>query len=178
VARRAAPSRYGLALLRGASIGFEREIHDKPAGLKTISIVTASGALLMLLSIKLGEMSGFSGQVDLSRLAAGVVTGIGFLGAGTIIQTKRRVQGITTASMIWLMSGVGMCIGAGFYSLAAAGYLAGWVSLSLDPLSKWGMRRMGLHKKPDPEEARPTAAEDDELETTHIDRMSPQGRTP
>ena len=140
--------RLALALLMGASIGFERELHDKPAGLKTIAMVTLAGALLSLLSIRMGILASTGpGDVDISRLAAGVVTGIGFIGAGTIIQSRHHVQGVTTASVIWLMSAVGMSMGAGFYGLAIAAYVFGWIALSLDPLGAWIMRRLNLKQR-------------------------------
>jgi putative Mg2+ transporter-C (MgtC) family protein len=140
--------RLALALLMGASVGFERELHDKPAGLKTISIVTLAGCLLAILSIRLGEVAtGGAVQVDLARLAAGVVTGIGFIGAGTIIQSRDHVQGVTTAALIWLMSAVGMTLGAGFYGLALVTFALGWVALSMDPLGAWIMGALNLKQR-------------------------------
>jgi putative Mg2+ transporter-C (MgtC) family protein len=138
--------RLALAMLMGAAIGFEREYRKKPAGLKTISLVTLSTAMLMLLSIKLGTMAGNGINLDLSRIAAGVVTGIGFLGAGTIIQNRDHVEGITTATTIWLMAGVGMCIGAGLYGLGLTAYFLGWLGLSLDPLGNRMLKE--LDRKP------------------------------
>src|SRR5688572_17299065 len=128
--------RLAVALLLGATIGFERELHDKPAGLKTIAIVTLAGCLLSILSVKLALLAtgGVTHAVDISRLAAGVVTGIGFIGAGTIIQSRHQAKGVTTAAVIWLMSAVGMALGAGFYDLAGAAFILGWIGLSLDPL--------------------------------------------
>jgi putative Mg2+ transporter-C (MgtC) family protein len=139
--------RLALAVLMGASIGFERELHDKPAGLKTIALVTLAGALLSLLSVRLRMISADSGSVDISRLAAGVVTGIGFIGAGTIIQSRHHVQGVTTAAIIWLMSAVGMSLGAGFYGLALAAYAFGWIALSMDPLGAWLMHKLRLKQR-------------------------------
>jgi putative Mg2+ transporter-C (MgtC) family protein len=140
--------RLALAMLMGAGIGFERELHDKPAGLKTIALVTLAGCLLSLISVRLGLLAGSdAGAVDISRLAAGVVTGIGFIGAGTIIQSRHHVQGVTTAAIIWLMSAIGMSLGAGFYGLAIATYIIGWVALSLDPLGAWLMGRLNLKQR-------------------------------
>jgi putative Mg2+ transporter-C (MgtC) family protein len=121
-------ARLALALLLGASIGFERELHDKPAGLKTIALVTLAGCLLALMSVRLGIVASQGpGEVDIARIAAGVISGIGFIGAGTIIQSRHRVQGVTTASVIWLMSAVGICLGAGFYGVAIDDNNHAWV---------------------------------------------------
>jgi uncharacterized membrane protein YhiD involved in acid resistance len=148
-------ARLLLAMLLGATIGFERELHDKPAGLKTIAIVTLAGALLALMSVKLGLIaSGNAEQVDISRIAAGVVTGIGFIGAGTIIQSQQRVEGVTTAAIIWLMSAIGMSVGAGFYDIAIGAYLLGWAALSLDPLGVWVMKTLNLRQKIEQGEAK------------------------
>jgi uncharacterized membrane protein YhiD involved in acid resistance len=137
--------RLALAMVLGASIGFERELHGKPAGLKTIALVSLAGCLLAIMSIRLGDIAGGGAEkVDIARLAAGVLTGIGFIGAGTILQSKHHVEGITTAAVIWLMSAVGMAIGAGFYSVALAAYIIGWVALSLDPLGAWIMHTFKL----------------------------------
>lgn len=137
--------RLAVAMVLGASIGFERELHGKPAGLKTISLVTLAGCLLAIMSVRLGEVAGGGNErVDIARLAAGVLTGIGFIGAGTILQSRRHVEGITTAAVIWLMSAVGMALGAGFYGLAFAAYIIGWIALSLDPLGAWIMNTFKL----------------------------------
>jgi putative Mg2+ transporter-C (MgtC) family protein len=138
--------KLGLALVLGTAIGIDRELRDKPAGIKTISLVTVAGTLLMIMSIRLGEMAGDPRSVDMSRLAAGVVTGIGFLGAGTIIKNRNQVEGITTAAVIWLMSGVGMALGAGLYVVAIEAYVAGWICLGLGPIEALMRRLLG---KPD-----------------------------
>jgi putative Mg2+ transporter-C (MgtC) family protein len=174
--------RIALALALGAAIGFERELHDKPAGLKTISIVTVSGALLMILSVRLAVIS--SGDdptlaIDVSRLAAGVITGIGFLGAGTIIQRHNQVQGITTAAVIWIMAAIGMALGAEQYGLAATAYVATWLALSLDAPSLWLMRRLGLKRKIEAGELEEEQEREALTEVVdHRKRISPTGKTP
>ncbi|OPL11736.1 MAG: hypothetical protein AVO34_08230 [Firmicutes bacterium ML8_F2] len=108
--------RLFLAVVLGGVIGFERESHNRPAGFRTHILVCAGSTLLMLVSAY-----GFTAQVgegfisDPGRIAAGVVTGIGFLGAGTIIQQRGSVHGLTTAATIWVVSGVGLAVGIGFY---------------------------------------------------------------
>jgi putative Mg2+ transporter-C (MgtC) family protein len=101
-----------LAVACGFVIGLEREISHKPAGVKTITLATLCGALLMQLGFKLTE-AGMGG--DPARLAAAAVSGIGFLGAGVILRMGRHVEGITTAATIWLMTAVGLAVGAGYY---------------------------------------------------------------
>ena len=98
-----------LACLLGGLIGLEREINNRPAGLRTHILVTVGSALIMLISI-LGFTYG-----DPSRLAAQVVSGIGFLGAGTIIRNGGDVSGLTTAASIWVSGGIGLAVGNGFY---------------------------------------------------------------
>jgi len=108
--------RLFLAVILGGIIGFERESHNRPAGFRTHILVCAGSALIMMVSAY-----GFSGQIgegfeaDPGRIAAGVVTGIGFLGAGTILQHRGSVRGLTTAATIWVVSGVGLAAGVGFY---------------------------------------------------------------
>jgi len=105
-----------LAVVLGGLIGFERESHNRPAGFRTHILVCSGSALIMMVSAY-----GFTGQFgegfisDPGRIAAGVVTGIGFLGAGTIMQQRGSVQGLTTAASIWVVSGVGLAVGVGFY---------------------------------------------------------------
>jgi putative Mg2+ transporter-C (MgtC) family protein len=126
-----------VALATGVLIGLQREMHYKPAGVSTMSIVSVTSALLMQLSIKLG-----SSVNDPARLAAAVITGIGFLGAGVIIQTGREVHGITTAATIWLVSATGLAIGAGYYGPALIAVALAWLMLGLDPLiDRWTHRQ-------------------------------------
>lgn len=109
--------RLSLAVLLGGLIGFEREMHNHPAGFRTHILVSIGSTLMMLISIY-----GFSDFViygninfDPSRIAAQVVTGIGFLGAGTILRHGYNVTGLTTAASLWVVAGIGLAVGAGFY---------------------------------------------------------------
>lgn len=110
-----------LALLLGGLIGFERESSNHAAGLRTNILVCLGSCLLMLLS-----MYGFAAfvdepnvRVDPARLAAAVITGIGFLGAGTILFTGKSITGLTTAASLWVVSAIGLAVGAGFYFASA-----------------------------------------------------------
>jgi putative Mg2+ transporter-C (MgtC) family protein len=129
--------RLGAALLAGALIGLDREIKKRPAGLQTHSLVSL-GAALTVLVIAMG--SGSAGD-PASRVVQGIITGIGFLGAGVIIQyeRERRVEGLTTAASIWTAAALGMACGAGYLELAAValagvifvlvagGWIEGWM---------------------------------------------------
>lgn len=122
-----------MAVGAGILIGFEREVRHKPAGVTTIVIVTLTSTLIMQLADRLPAVGGV--PIDPTRLAAGVVTGIGFLGAGVIMRTGGgHIQGITTAATIWFMAAVGLAIGAGFYVQAAAAVLIVWLGFAADPL--------------------------------------------
>ncbi len=101
--------RLSLAVVLGGSIGFEREVRNRPAGLRTHVLVTLGATLIMLIS-----MYGFNGE-DPARLAAQVVSGIGFLGAGTILRDDSGVRGLTTAASIWVCGGIGLALGNGYY---------------------------------------------------------------
>ncbi len=106
-----------LAIALGGIIGLEREASQKPAGLRTHILICASASMMMVLSRLLlagkGDPSG-----DLLRIAAAVITGMGFIGAGTIIQTQGSVQGLTTAATLWTVAGLGLVVGAGYYFIA------------------------------------------------------------
>ncbi|KFN04414.1 MgtC/SapB family protein [Bacillus clarus] len=109
--------RIGVAGLLGAIIGIEREIRSKEAGLKTHFLVAVGSALIMVVSkyAFFDIMSEEHMALDPSRIAAQVVSGIGFLGAGTIIIQKQAVKGLTTAAGLWATAGIGLAIGAGMY---------------------------------------------------------------
>jgi len=106
--------RLFLACVFGGIVGFERERNDSPAGFRTHILVSLGSALIMVLS-----MYGFNdfvlGNKDPARLAAQVVSGIGFLGAGTILRDKTSVKGLTTAASLWVVAAIGLASGAGFY---------------------------------------------------------------
>ena len=102
-----------LAAFLGFLIGLERKMRMKEAGIRTHTIVCIGSALLMVVSIY-----GFSGDADASRIAAQIVSGIGFLGAGIIVYRQHEVKGLTTAAGIWASAGVGMACGASMYVVA------------------------------------------------------------
>ena len=105
--------RLAVSVAIGGLIGLERELEHKPAGLRTIILVCLGSTIFILLGLELGLVNSEPG-----RIVAGVVTGIGFLGAGAIIRARGEVYGLTTAATIWLASGLGLAIGAGYYLLA------------------------------------------------------------
>lgn len=118
--------RLVVACLLAFVIGLDREYRAKDAGLKTHFLVSLGSALFMIIS-----RYGFdnSTQVDFSRVAAQVVSGIGFIGAGTIIFQKQIVRGLTTAASLWSVSGIGMAAGAGLYAVAVAATLLTLIGL-------------------------------------------------
>jgi len=122
--------RLGLAVIFGGLVGFERETHNRPAGFRTHILVCTGSALIMMVSAYgfLNEF-GTGYQLDPGRIAAQVVTGIGFLGAGTILQQRGSVRGLTTAASIWVVSGIGLATGIGFYAGAALATLLVLISL-------------------------------------------------
>ena len=103
-----------LAVALGGLVGLERETSQKPAGFRTNILICVGSAMMMILS---GLVLG-GGGTDLTRIAAGVITGIGFIGAGTIIQARGSIVGLTTAATLWAMAGLGLVIGAGYYLVA------------------------------------------------------------
>lgn len=116
-------TRLLLASLLGGIIGLEREVHGRPAGFRTHLLVSLGSALFVTASIEFYRVFGnFSGMVpvgvDPGRIAAQVVTGIGFLGAGAIIRENASVRGLTTAACLWMASAIGIACGIGLFSIA------------------------------------------------------------
>lgn len=107
--------RLVLSAILGGLIGMEREVSNRPAGLRTHVLVTLGSALIMLISIDGFYFGGEGLQGDPARLAAQVVSGIGFLGAGTIMRTGNNIVGLTTAASLWVSAGIGLAIGNGYY---------------------------------------------------------------
>jgi len=107
--------RLFLAVVLGGAIGYQREIAEKPAGLRTHALVSLGSAIFMIVSTDLQPVFGIA-RTDITRIAAGVVTGIGFLGAGAIIRRGSIVRGLTTAASIWVVAAVGLAAGGGLYA--------------------------------------------------------------
>lgn len=124
--------RLVLAVVLGGVIGYNRSRHNKPAGLRTMALISLGSAAFTLIGIEaviqLSELqngaksltSGVSSSINLdsSRIIAGIVGGVGFLGAGSIIQSRGRVQGMTSAASIWVTATIGVSVGLGLYLLA------------------------------------------------------------
>ncbi len=104
-----------LASIIGSSIGWERESRNRPAGLRTYALVCVGSALVMITSYKIFNEYSYLGNFDPARLGAQVISGIGFLGAGTIIRDKFSVKGLTTAASLWVVACLGLAIGAKMY---------------------------------------------------------------
>ncbi|SJZ65101.1 MgtC/SapB family protein [Selenihalanaerobacter shriftii] len=120
-----------LATLLGGLVGWERESNSRPAGFRTNILVCIGSALIMIVSIKLYVLFQASRAADPSRIAAQVVSGIGFLGAGTIIREGFSVKGLTTAASLWAVAGVGLAVGAGFYFSSISGTVLIILTLSI-----------------------------------------------
>ena len=133
--------RLTVGLVLGAIIGFERELNRQPAGFRTHSVVALGAAIFTVVSA-----FAFSGPgSDPTRIAAQIVSGIGFIGAGTIIQARGQVRGLTTAASLWSVAGIGMAAGAALYGVAVAGTVLMLVVLAiLDRVERYARRRMGL----------------------------------
>jgi putative Mg2+ transporter-C (MgtC) family protein len=145
--------RVGLAAALGGAIGFERELREREAGLRTHLLVSVGAALFTMVSAYAWTDWRFSTEeglvFDPTRIAAQVVTGIGFLGAGAIIRQGLSIRGLTTAATLWVVAAIGMATGAGYY--AAAVITTVLVLVSLWPLRLVAFRVSGRFR---PEEGR------------------------
>ncbi len=128
--------RMMLAVGLGGLVGIERENKSRPAGFRTHILVCVGSALVMITSEYLFERYGAVTNIDPARLGAQVISGIGFLGAGTIIRYNANVVGLTTAASLWAVACVGIAVGIGYYEAAIAGALT--IFLSLIFLRKFG----------------------------------------
>jgi putative Mg2+ transporter-C (MgtC) family protein len=128
--------KLAVAVILSGIIGWEREVHDRPAGLRTHVLVCVGSAVYMLLSMSFPKST-----TDPSRIAAQVATGMGFLGAGTIIRHGNMVRGLTTAASLWAVAAIGLCVGRGANGYIFAVATTAFVFLTLRGLS-WVERRM------------------------------------
>jgi len=126
------------AVVLGGAIGFERELRDKPAGFRTIILICVGACVFTIVSQSMGAP-----DMNSTRIAAQIVSGIGFLGAGAILRNRNSVFGLTTAATIWAVAAIGMAVGFGEFGLAVMGTLAILVALFVfDFVEKWvGKRR-------------------------------------
>lgn len=131
-------AKLALAVLLGGAIGIERELKHKPLGLRTNMLIAVSGALAMITGIELSRR--FGG--DSGRLAAALVQGLGFLGAGAIIHGRSSVMGLTTAALLLVVAGVGLAVGAGAWLLVVSA-----TALILVMLTTFGVLERALHTK-------------------------------
>lgn len=127
--------RLVISAVLGGLIGVEREMHSKPAGLRTHILICMGAAMFTMISLSVAES--FGSSADVSRIAAGVVTGIGFLAAGSIFR-EERIHGLTTAADIWVLAGIGMAVGFGYYFFAVAATVISLAVLTMGaPFNKW-----------------------------------------
>ena len=120
-----------IAVLIGGIIGFERELHSKAAGLRTITLITVGATMFTILSSKFTDPA-------TSRVASNILTGVGFLGAGAILFAEGKIKGLTTASSVWVAAALGMAVGLGQYILGIAAALLVVIVLNLfTRLDRW-----------------------------------------
>lgn len=118
----------GLTIALGALIGFERSLKHRPAGLRTHMLVSLGATIFAVISI--------SFDIDPARVAAGIVAGIGFLGAGSIIAHKGHVKGITSAATLWVVAGIGLSVGVGEYIIGIISAVCVFAILQLGKIEK------------------------------------------
>ncbi len=127
-----------MAFVAGTIIGWERETHGRPAGLRTTILTCVASALAMVLSellfVQSASVSSASWRPDPARLAAGILTGIGFLGAGTILRHANAIQGVTTAATLWFVTVLGLAFGSGQFGLGLLGTGLALATLFVLPL--------------------------------------------
>lgn len=128
-------ARIALGGALGGVIGYERDRHGRPVGLRTHLIVALASATFMVISSQFAYYQNFAGgdriEVDASRIAASVVSAIGFLAGGSILRTGATIQGLTTAAGLWLVTAIGLCAGAGMFVESVAVTVLGIVALTL-----------------------------------------------
>jgi putative Mg2+ transporter-C (MgtC) family protein len=122
----------------GALIGFERELKGRPAGLRTHMLVSLGATIFTIVSL--------SFDVEPARVAAGIVAGIGFLGAGSIIAYGGSIKGITSAATLWVIAGIGLSVGVGYYAIAIISGICVFAVLQLGRIEKRFLGKEGLEK--------------------------------
>jgi putative Mg2+ transporter-C (MgtC) family protein len=121
-----------LGAVFGGIIGFERQSHGRPAGFRTHLLVCVASVLIMMVSVDYYRLSSIDNtfiRIDPARIAAGAITGVGFLGAGVIIKSGFTIQGLTTAACLWIVSAIGLAVGSGLYIQSLISFLITFFSL-------------------------------------------------
>lgn len=147
--------KLGIAALLGLLLGIEREVKHKPVGMKTSVVISVAACLLTIVSIESSYRYAepYVRPMDPLRLAAQIVSGIGFLGAGVILRrTNEVISGLTTAAIIWAAAGIGIAVGAGFYTEAIVGVILVLIAVQVIPwLMEWilprKMKQKHIHLK-------------------------------
>ena len=113
--------RIGLATLFGAIVGWERSLAEKPAGARTVALIAAGAAAFALMGVQIGVHTdpSLGHRLDPTRVLSYIISGVGFLGAGAILHSKKSITGLTTASAIWVAAGIGAACGLGLYTIAS-----------------------------------------------------------
>lgn len=153
--------RLVLAVLLSGIIGMEREALNKSAGFRTHILVGIGACLMMIISLSMpfirmpGDFGATGSNSDPARIAAQVVSGIGFLGAGAIMSSSGKVRGLTTAASLWAVAGIGLCVGAGLYVTAIGASVLTFATLSLfarveNRIQKNRIIRMGIYMVDEP----------------------------
>jgi len=135
-----------LAAVLSGIVGFEREFHGRAAGFRTHILLCVGSTLIMLTSMHIFDLYAGKVNVDPARIAAGVITGIGFLGAGTIMHSKSAVRGLTTAASLWVVAGIGLAVGSGMYYGAILTTILTMVTLMLFSRLEHAMIRKDWYK--------------------------------
>ena len=130
-----------VAMILGALIGIEREVHSKPAGLRTNALICMGAAAFMLIAQRIGL-----GNDAVSRMTAGIVTGVGFIGGGAVLRDRTNISGVTTAATIWVVTSIGIACGMRLYDMAVS-----ITVLSLIVLAVFGPLDRKIRKTKDPE---------------------------
>ena len=143
--------KLGIAALLGLLLGIEREVKHKPVGMKTSVVISVAACLLTIVSIESSYRYAepYIRPMDPLRLAAQIVSGIGFLGAGVILRrTNEVISGLTTAAIIWAAAGIGIAVGAGFYTEAIVGVILMLIAVQVIPwLMEWILPRKMQQKQ-------------------------------
>lgn len=133
-----------IAVILGAIIGYEREVSHKPAGLRTHIFVSMGACLFTIASFYLIPQDS-GGSYDVTRIAAGVVAGISFIGAGSIIALRGDVKGLTTAASLWVVAAIGLIVGLGSFLIPIVATLIAYIILRLDRVEKNNLKSKNFY---------------------------------